>query len=386
MHFSQLVLRNTARSPLRLLMTILAVAIMVTAFVFPRALVDEQRRHAEQAANDRIIVLPKRMWSDELPVRYSEEVRSRPGVSNASVVRWASLQLPGKKDLFFASNAIEPAPWLAMHPEILASAAQKQAFIADEHSFLVSRDLAREHGWKLGDRVVFEHADHPGEWPLSVACIYDHDGTGWAKHSLWMHYGPLNRGLPHDKRDKVGFVIAQVADPAQGASIARGLDQHYDAAPVPTLSLEDRVLAAVGMGRLSAMLTAMQLVSYLILAVTLLILSNTLSLSVRERTHDIGVLRAIGFGPHHIYLLVLGEAAVLGVCGGALGLALSYPLLEGPVARLLKERLQFQEFEVPLSSSLSALAAVLGVAVLSALGPARAASRLEIRTALGRVV
>lgn len=45
MHFSQLVFRNAARSPLRLVMTVVAVAILVTAFIFPNALVEGERRY-----------------------------------------------------------------------------------------------------------------------------------------------------------------------------------------------------------------------------------------------------------------------------------------------------------------------------------------------------
>jgi putative ABC transport system permease protein len=145
------------------------------------------------------------------------------------------------------------------------------------------------------------------------------------------------------------------------------------------------VLTAANLGRISAVLSAFNLVSYLILAVTLSILVNTLSLNVRERRHELGVLRAIGFGPRHIYLMVLGEAGLLGLCGGGLGLAFSYPLLEGLVARLLRERMQWPEFDVPTSSALWALTAVVGLSLLSALWPALAASRLEIKEALGRV-
>jgi putative ABC transport system permease protein len=386
MHFSQLVLRNVARSPLRVLMTLVAIAVMVAAFIFPRTLVDGHESSSAQAAKDRVIVMPKRGWTGELPLRYSNEVRNTDGVLQATGVRWASLQLPGKEDVFFSSNAVEPQPFLAMHPEIVAPAEQKQAFVEDEHSLLVSRDLARERGWKLGDRIVFKHADHPGEWPLTVACVYDPRSTAWAKRSLWMHYTSFNRGLPYDKRDTLGFVAAQVIDPAQAGAVARAIDGHYDAAPVPTLSMEDSVLVATGAARISALLAAFEVVSYLILVVTFSILSNTLSLSIRERTHELGVLRAIGFGPRHIYLLVLGEAAVLGLSGAALGLGLSYPLLEGLVGRVLKERLQWTDFSVPARSAWSALAAVLGLSLLSALVPARAAARMEIERALGRVV
>ena len=44
----------------------------------------------------------------------------------------------------------------------------------------------------------------------------------------------------------------------------------------------------------------------------MLILGNTIAMGVRERTHEYGVLRAIGFLPRHIAALVLGEAATIG--------------------------------------------------------------------------
>jgi len=67
-------------------------------------------------------------------------------------------------------------------------------------------------------------------------------------------------------------------------------------------------------------LTALDVVSYLILAVVMSIVGNTLAMSVRERTHEFGVMRAIGFGSRQLGLLVLVEAALLGCLGAGLGL------------------------------------------------------------------
>lgn len=385
MHIGQLVIRNAARSPLRTSMTVLTVAIMLTAFVFPRTLVQSQRRQVEETPNNRVLVLPKRGGRGGLPRRYRDEVSAIPGVRRAIGVQWAGLKLPGRDDLFFGAQALDAEGFIAMHYELVAPEAQKQAFVADQASIFVGRELAQELGWKLGDRIVFQSRVYPGEWALTVAGIYQSVRGEFAKRQIWMHYDQLNRALPLDERDKLQFVTAEIFEPNQGGSIAKAIDLHFDAAPVRTLAMEDRVLSAANVGRIGAVLNALDFVSYLILVVVLAILANTLSLNVRERTREFGVLRAIGFSPRHCYLLVLGEAAVLGLVGAGLGLALTYPLIEGLVGPYLQEALRFPETKVPLTVALGAAAAGVVLAMLAAAVPAARVGRLEVRDALGRV-
>jgi putative ABC transport system permease protein len=385
MHLGQLVFRNAAREPVRTLMTVVAVAIMLTAFVFPRVLAGAQRQAQNGAPNDRVVILSKRGWARGLPQRYVGEVRSLAGVKDAVGVRWAGLKLPGMDSIFFTSDAVEARPFVALHRELVAPADQKQAFVESEASAMVSRDLAKERGWKLGQRVVFQSFQFPGEWGLTIACIYDAVGADWAKRAIWMHYDYFDRALPEDARDKLLYIAAEASAPGQGGALARSIDRRFETAPVPTLSMEDRVLSAATLGRLAAVLGAMDFVSYLILAVVLAILLNTLSLNVRERTREFGVLRAMGFRPRHVYLLVVGEAALIGLAGGTMGLAIAYPLIERLVGPALTERLHFEPTEVPLRVALSALGASVVLAVLAAALPVATLVRLEVREALGRV-
>jgi putative ABC transport system permease protein len=366
-------------------MTVLTVAIMLTAFVFPRTLVRAQRQQVELAPNDRVLVFPKRGGRSGLPRRYRDEVREIAGVRSTIGVRWAGLKLPGKDDVFFGSQALDVEPFLAMHHELVMSDAEKQAFLADEASIIVGRQLAREQAWKVGDRIVFQSRAFPGEWALTVAGTFEAERGEWAKRQVWMHYDQLDRAAPLDQRDQLQFVTAQIFEPNQGGHIAKAIDLHFDASPVRTVSMEDRVLWAVNVGRIGAVLAALDLVSYLILVVVLAILANTLSLNVRERTHEFGVLRAIGFGPRYLYLLVFGEAAVLGLAGAAAGLAITYPLLEGLIGPYLQESLQFPPTDVPWQVALGAAAASVSLAMLAAGLPAAQLGRLEVREALGRV-
>jgi putative ABC transport system permease protein len=381
----QLVTRNAARSPVRTSMTVIAVAIMLVGFVFPRTLVEAQQQQVRETPNDRVMTVSKRGWRVALPLRYAAEVRATTGVRSALGSRWAGLKLPGKERVFFASEALEAEPFIAMSHELVADEAQKQAFVADAASVLVSRDLAREQGWQVNTRIVFQSRALPGEWALTVAGICDSDRAEWGKRWVWMHYEQLNRALPIEERDKLTYIAAEIVEPNQGGRIAREVDRRFEASPVPTLSMEDRVLMAASVGRFGALINALDFVSYVMLVVVLAILANTLSLNVRERTREFGVLRAIGFGPEHLVLLVLGEAAVLGFVGAALGLALSYPLLEGLVGPYLQEELQFPAMQVPWRVALGATLAGVALALLAAVLPALRLARLEVHQALGKV-
>jgi len=366
-------------------MTVLTVAIMLTAFIFPRTLVDSQEKQVRDAPNNRVVTLSKLGWQVSLPARYADEIRAMEGVRQATGLRNASFKLAGEERVFFASNAVDPEPFIAMHHELVAPEEQKKAWLADDRSAMVSVDLARERGWKLGDRLVFQSWQYPGEWELTVSCIFEAVGGEWAKRSLYVHYDFLNRSLPGNEKDQLILVSAEIFEPNQGGRIARAIDMHFDAAPIRTLSMEDRVLSAANVGRIGAILSALDYVSYLILFVVLAILLNTLTLNVRERTREFGVLRAMGFGPAHLYGLVLGEAAVLGCVGSGLGLALTYPLIEGLIGPFLQENLNFPPTVVPLRVASTAFLAGIVLAVLAAWFPALRIGRLEVRDALGRV-
>lgn len=385
MRLSQLVIRNAARTPFRTCMTVATLAVMLTAFIFPRTLVEAQQEQVRQAANDRIVIQPKVGGPGALPARYADEIRAIEGIKHAEGCRWAGFKVPGKEDVFFESYGVDAEPLLMMHREIVAPQAAKQAFIDDERSALVSADVARLFGWKVGDRLVFESRELPGKWEVSIACIYEAVAADWAKHTVWIHYGYFNRVLPTAERDSLSFVSAQIFDPTRAGALAKAIDRGFDARPVRTLTLEDRVLSAATVGRFRAILTAMDLVSYMILAVVVSILANTLAMNVRERAREFGVLRAIGFGPAHLVALVLGEAALLGFAGTSLGLALSYPLLEGLLGPFLEEAFRFPPVTIPLRVIVTASAAGTVVVMLAAVLPARNLMRVEVKDALGRV-
>ncbi|OAI41048.1 hypothetical protein AYO40_03960 [Planctomycetaceae bacterium SCGC AG-212-D15] len=126
------------------------------------------------------------------------------------------------------------------------------------------------------------------------------------------------------------------------------------------------------------------------LVVGLFLVYNVLSVSVAERRHEIGILRALGATRVQVCALFLGEAALLGLMGAALGLPLGIGLAQiglGPMLRVFSELfVQVNTPGVALGADTLATAAAAGVltALLAAWIPARKASKEQPANAVRR--
>lgn len=383
--FSRLVVRNFFRSPLRTGMTVMTVAIMLAAFIFPRALVEAQDERVRQSPNDRVGTRPKQGWGATLPLGYANQIREMAGVRHSAASLVAGLRLPGKDKLFFASRATEMEPYLQMVEELEVPAEQKQAFLADERGALVTQTLATEQGWKLGDRVVFDSRALPGKWEVTIAAIGRSVRVGFAERQIWLHYRYFNRALPKDQQDRVHWIATEIFEPNQGGRLAKAIDAHFDAAPDQTRSLEDSVAVQSEIGNFSAILTALDVVSYLVLGVVMSIIGNTLAMNVRERTHEYGVMLAIGFSSRQVELLVLAEAALLGLLGAVSGLGLSYPLFEGVVSHALSDAMNFPPIVIHRRVAWLAVALGVGLSMLAAAVPIYRVAQLRVTDVLRRL-
>jgi putative ABC transport system permease protein len=141
------------------------------------------------------------------------------------------------------------------------------------------------------------------------------------------------------------------------------------------------------MGGASAILRALDVVSLVILGTMMLILGNTIAMSVRERTQEYGVLLALGFRPRHIAGFVLGEGITIGLLGGGLGLLVAYPVIEQGLGRWLEENMGafFPYFSVPTDVALVSLGLAATLAAIAAVIPAWRASKLDVIDALRRL-
>jgi putative ABC transport system permease protein len=381
--------RNLGRNKLRTLLTIFAVSVAILAFILLRTVLSAWTVAADHAAKDRVGTRHKVSFIMPMPKRYLEEIRQIPGVQRAAGANWFGGKDPKHENEFFASFAVDPKAYLEVYDEIEVPEEQRESWFQNKTGAVVGDSLAKKMGWKIGDRVTLQGTIFPGDWPFEISGIYTASRKSVDRMSFMFHYDYFNdspQAAQGGMQDQVGWVVSRIDDPSRSAEISKAIDDRFEERDIQTLSMSERAMNMSFIGMISAVLRAVDVVSLVILAIMMLILGNTVAMAVRERTHEYGVLRAIGFLPKHLAVFVFGEAVAVSTAGGLLGVMIAYPFVEQLVGRFLEENMGafFPFFRIDPVTIIWAivLAAVLGL--LAAAIPARSASRLVVVDALRR--
>jgi putative ABC transport system permease protein len=387
MNLASIALKNTRRNLFRTVLTIAGVAVAMLAFLLLRTVLSAWLVGVEYSAKDRVATRHKVTFIMTLPKRYVDDIRNMPGVKDVTWFNWFGAHIPGKEDQFFGNMAIDPKTFFDVYDEIAMPAEHKAHFLEDRRGAVVGSQIARQFGWKVGDHVTLEGTIYPGLWEFNIDGIYSATRKSIDQSSFYFHWDYLNDSLPESAKEQVGWIASKVPDASQAANVAKRIDALFDPRDVQTLSMSERAMNTSFLGMISTLLNAMQIVSIVILLIMMLILGNTIAMGVRERTHEYGVLRAIGFMPKHLLAFVLGEATLLGLLGGTLGVAIAYPLINQGVGRFMEENFTgfFPYFRVAESDVVISLVLSVILAVVAAALPARQASKLNVTDALRKL-
>ncbi len=379
--------RNVGRNKVRTVMTVLGAAIAVLAFVLLRTVLSAWNVAVEYSAKDRLATRHKVSFVMTLPKKYIDDVRGVSGVKAATYANWFGGKDPKDPNNFFATIAVEPPSFLEVFDEAVVPPDQKQKWLEDRRGAILGDVLAKKLGVKVGDTVTLSGTIYPGDWQFNVDGIYTASRKSIDRSQFFFHWAYLNDSLPERRKDQIGWIMARIDQPEKAATISAAIDKIFDEKDTQTATMSERAMNNASMAMLSALLTALNIVSFIILAIMMMILGNTIAMGVRERTSEYGVLRALGFLPRHVATFVLGEAVTIGVLAGAVGLAISYPIVELGMGRFLEENMGafFPYFRIEKSTMVAAFLLSIGLAVVAALLPAYRASKLSVTNALRRV-
>jgi putative ABC transport system permease protein len=340
---------------------------------------------AATAQVDRLIIRNKVAITQPLPLSYFPRIAAVPGVTAITHQTWFGGTMSESQRDFFPTLAIDTASFLKVYSEYIVPPEQLAAFEADPCGALVGRSLAKRFGWKEGGRLTLKSQIHPGEWTFNIRGIYDGARPGVDTSAMVFGYRCLNERVPESWKDQVGLYSVRVDDPSRSAQVAAAIDGMFANSPYATVTESERAFQLGFVAMSSAILTAVKLVSNVILAIILLVIGNTIAMAVRERTRDIATLRAMGFRRRHVVLFIAVEAAFIGVAAGVLGSLAAPPLLEGFTRAVQSQFGPMPESGVRAQTLVLAALAAVGVSLLGAVGPAIRALRLPVAEGLRRV-
>lgn len=384
MKFFPLILANLKRRKLRTGLTLLSIVVAFILFGVLCAIRQALSGGVNFAQANRLIVRDKVSIIQLLPEAYKERMKRIPGVAAATHQTWFGGHFQDTKN-FFMQNPVEPEEFLDMHPELTLPPEQKKAWLATRTGAIVGRKTADKFHWKVGDRVpiitpIWVKSDGSQSWEFDIVGIYDTSKKGTDTTPLFFRYDYFDEARQVVK-GKVGWYTIRVKDPARAAEIARLVDQEFENSDAETKTEPEGAFAqgwASQVGNI-AMITAgiMGAVFFTILLVT----GNTMSQSIRERSGELGVLKALGFTNGQVVFLVLAESCLLAALGAALGLLAAWAVTSGgdPTGGMLPM------FYFRFQDALLGVGIAIALGVATGLFPAINAMRLRVADSLRRM-
>ena len=369
------------RNKTRAFLTVLGVVITTVAFLFLRTVLTAWYASSEASSADRIVTRNAISLTQSLPLSYSDRIAQVPGVTRMTWSNWFGGIYKDRKN-FFAQFAIDAPSALEVF-DIRFVQGEKADFLGDRNACIVGKDLAKKFGWQVGDTVPLFSEIYPGDWKFRIAGVMEGADDASIANTMYFHWARLNEGLPDRLKNTVGVFTMKVANANDSPRVIRDVDALFANSEAETHTETEKAFRLQFVTGSSAILTALQVVSAVILVIMALILANTMAMGLRERTGELGVMRAIGFLPKDVWALAFREGAMLGALGGIVGCLFAHPVLRG--AGRLAASIGFLSnvsYTLPTAALTVAIAALIGAAA-SAL-PAVQAARMEIVNALRR--
>jgi putative ABC transport system permease protein len=333
-------------------------------------------------AEDRLVVRNRISITQPVPGTYGRRIAMIPGVTAVAHASWFGGIYQDPKN-FFGQLAVVPEDYLRVYPEYLVSEDEKKAWFSTKNGAIAGRPLAEKYGWKVGDHIplkatIWVKADGSNTWDFTLVGIYDGAKAGTDTNEFLFRYDYFDDARLWEKGQVLWYVV-QVKS-ANTVDVARRIDNEFADSSVETKTESEGAFNqgfAKQVGDIGAVMLGILGPVFLTI---LLIAANTMRQSVRERTAELGTLKAMGFSDGRIIALVLAESCFLAGLGGGLGLGIAWLLISaGDPTRGGLPAFQFPTLDLLLGVGLVVvLGAVTGII------PAMQAMRIQVAEALRR--
>jgi putative ABC transport system permease protein len=380
----KILLRNALRHKLRTTLTVTGVAIAIVAFGLLRSLVELWYVGAERSSATRLVTRNAISLVFPLPLSYKDKIKQVAGVKEVSYGSWFGGVYIDEKH-FFANYAVEPKSYLDLYPEFVLSPDQKAAFIRDRKACIVGQKLAARYGWKIGDIITLKGTIFPGQWEFVLKGIYRGAEKNTEERALMFHWDYLNEVLKKtapQRADQVGFYMIGVTNPGLAAQVAVDVDRMFKNSLAETMTETERAFNLGFIAMTEAIVIAIQIVSYVVIVIIMIVAANTMAMTARERITEYATLKTLGFGAARISGIIFGESIVIAMIGGIIGIILTFPGAHWIEVELSQ---YFPSFTVsPITVFLDLLAALI-VGTIAAIFPAWRATTITVAEGLRRI-
>jgi putative ABC transport system permease protein len=381
--FSRFIFANLFRKKIRLLLTIGSFAVALFLFTFLAVVRSAFSRGTELAGADRLVVINRAGLINTIPLAYRDKIAAIKGVKYVTHNNWFGGVYQDEKN-FFPQFVIDPENQRQVMSEMNVPDDQWKAFLQDRQGAVAGATLAKRFNWKVGQRIPIQNALYgpTKTWEFNLDGIYTNDHPGGDESQFWLQWKYFDETIPAVIKSQAGWYVVKLDSPDDAVGVAAAIDKGFANSSTETKTETESAFAAGFAKQLGNIELLILTIGGVVFFTLLLVTGNTMAISVRERTGELAVLKAIGFPDYFVLIFVLSEALVIALIGGLIGLGLAMLAIPAVGAAL-------NGLLPPLLLSFSVLALGLAFAVFvgvaSGLLPGIGAMRLRVIDALRRV-
>lgn len=321
--FTILILKSLGRNKVRTFLTGLGITVLVCVYAIVSSVTSAvSARINSQGSQTRLICTDRWVAPSLLPPRYFPDLASQEGVADWTTWNFmpCALDDSGRADRqnFAVATRHENLATMIDDADKIDPEAIKK-FQQRRDATLVSEPLMQTMNWRIGQQVTVTGLQHPKtKVPLTIVGTFPPGQLP----GLYFRQDYFQNLEP--SRSVVNAVLLQIRDSSQVDGVAAAIRDRY-ARRTPALKVETESAGVARFaGRAASILSLIQMVVGVLLIDMIIILSNSISISVRERRVEMAVLKVLGFQPLHILVMVIVEAMLIGGLSGLFGTGVVY--------------------------------------------------------------
>lgn len=340
MKFLPFVLRHLRVTWVRTASTVVSMALCVFLFCTLRSVLAHLDGFIEGRSPRRIVTRNAVSIIGVVPITHGARILTVPGVTRVSALTAFGGVLMARKEgkadpgaagetdwtTVFQNIAVDAEPFFAMNPEYMVAPGQFRDFMDDLRGCVIGRELGEKFGWKLGDHFFLQSfvpgmRKKSGPFEFVVRGFLDTDLAkypGTETNQMIFHFKYLSESLGGVTQTQ--FFMSEIDDPARTAEISAAIDALFENSGDETYTETESAFTANFISMVGDLGVLVNGIGLAVCFTILLVTANTMSMAVRERRREIAVLKTVGFGSGQVMGLILTEALLLGLAGGALGI------------------------------------------------------------------
>ena len=384
MKYAYYIWKNLTRKKARTILTLLSIFIAFILFGLLGALNQAFNAGADIAGANRLLTIHKISLVNTLPVNYVARIDQIEGVKEVTHATWFGGYYQEVRNQF-AQFPVDATSYFEVYPELILEEEQKSAWLQNRTGAVIGEKLATRFDWKLGDRIpviasIYTHSGGQRPWEFDIEGIVTATDSRTDTSFMLFHYDYFDEARDFGKGE-VGWIGFSVENPENAVSIAKRIDEMFANSPAETKTSTEKAFIESFAKQFGDIGLITKLILTAVFFTMLLVTGNTMAQTVRERLHELAVLKTIGFSDIKMLFWVLGESVVLAVIGGGVALFIDFGLVEA-VAVQVSAYLPGLSLTPAIAIQGMALAILFGI--LAGLFPALQAMRLSIADALAR--